>query len=906
MILLVRAQNQASNVLRGIGKDVDRLAADVRRAGLAMTAAGGAMAAALGVAVKAAMDAVESENLFEVSMGDGARAARRWSEEMSKALGLNAYEVRRQLGTFNVMFRSMGLSEQGALDMAKGITTLAYDMASFYNLRPEEAFEKLQSAISGEVEPLRRLGILVNETTVQNWALEHGMIKQGEAMSEAAKVVARYNVILEASRQAHGDLARTMESPANQLRRIRAQIDELAIDIGKQFLPVVSKALKWISDEGLPRVVLAVEALRQKWSGMSDEARIKLLAVVALFVAGGPLLSALGFAYKVIVAAGTAFVTFRMRAVAELMIIWRAAYELGNLFKALANFLTTGRWEIPADQFERWEDQVKRVTGDILRLGKAGAESLEEALGIDVRIPTIDDLLGGLKKMALDVDVALRPAKDDVATLRQEMLDMRRAARGGAEAITEDAYATRDWSDYLNSAAAAADNAKGKADELTVSIGEQVRALVAVHPATIAAAAAVEYWKSQIESVNLAIVANRDQLRAAQDEYDRMQEQLSGMNERLSELQRQLSAAQQRLNELARPRLRGMGEIESQIAAVQRQIQRVQLAQKLRIPLEQIIQQYPELEAGAAAYLATLPKTEVGLQQVLEQLQLMKSLKYDEQLDALAKAAEGATEELDFTQAMRQIQDTRSQIDSLTSAISAQESAIRAHEGAMKAQQQVIKEIQRAGEDLNRTLAEYQKQLEQAQINQDLLTQALQLAFTWLLEDRQKFMEMGGEAADQAAVVDEKVRALLLAVSGFVGDTTASGTTSIQTMRAAYAEAVGAINSLLASIPREVTTTHTIITRYQTEGAPSEPEGRQAGGSVLARRLYLVGERGPELFVPRASGAIVPAGRTRELLGATRGRAQIVVQFGDVYVHDREDIEILAYRVAETIQRRRR
>ena len=101
-----------------------------------------------------ANDVVESESLFKVSMEGMEGSARAWSESLSSSLGLNAFEVRKNVGTLNTMFRSMGLGEQGAYDMATSLTELANDMASFYNLSTDEAFTKLTAGITGETEPL--------------------------------------------------------------------------------------------------------------------------------------------------------------------------------------------------------------------------------------------------------------------------------------------------------------------------------------------------------------------------------------------------------------------------------------------------------------------------------------------------------------------------------------------------------------------------------------------------------------------------------------------------------------------------------------------------------------------------------------------------------------------------------
>jgi len=121
------------------------------------------------------------------------------------------------------------------------MTKLTYDMASFYNLKTEEAFQKLQSGITGEMEPLKRLGILVNETTTKSWALKNGIIKEGQALTETQKVRARYNVILEQTNKAQGDMERTLGSTTNVFRAIKDQVKLLSIEYGKILLPAGTK-----------------------------------------------------------------------------------------------------------------------------------------------------------------------------------------------------------------------------------------------------------------------------------------------------------------------------------------------------------------------------------------------------------------------------------------------------------------------------------------------------------------------------------------------------------------------------------------------------------------------------------------------------------------------------------------
>ena len=211
-----------------------KIAQYARYAALALIAAGVK-------AIKMAMDVEESENLFEVSMGNMAAAARAWSEELSDVLYLNAFEVRKNIGVFNVMFDSMGLGAKAAYDMAKGLTQLSYDMASFYNLRPEDMFRKLQSAIVGMPRPLQDLGIVVNETAIKQYALNEAMWDGVGVMDNQTKVLARYGLIMKLTNKSQGDLERTLRSSTNVFRSLWTIIQYTATIIGKKFLPQVTK-----------------------------------------------------------------------------------------------------------------------------------------------------------------------------------------------------------------------------------------------------------------------------------------------------------------------------------------------------------------------------------------------------------------------------------------------------------------------------------------------------------------------------------------------------------------------------------------------------------------------------------------------------------------------------------------
>lgn len=198
---------------------------------------------ALKTSITDAMNAVESESLFEVSLGKYANQARAWSEEMSSALSLDGYALRKNLGTLYNMTTSMGLTKDKAYELSTGLTALAEDMASFYNLSSEEAFVKLRSGITGEAEPLKAIGILLNETAVEQAAYRHGIAETGTALTDQQKVLARYAAILDQTANAQGDLARTMDSPSNQLRATMNDLKQASIEFGMALMPIVQTAL---------------------------------------------------------------------------------------------------------------------------------------------------------------------------------------------------------------------------------------------------------------------------------------------------------------------------------------------------------------------------------------------------------------------------------------------------------------------------------------------------------------------------------------------------------------------------------------------------------------------------------------------------------------------------------------
>lgn len=240
---LSTAEKDVEHAGSNIKKQVEGIKKAVSGISTAWAGVGAVIVGSMGMAVKSAMDAVESENLFTVSLGENADAAREWSNQLGKSLGLNSFALRKNVGTLFTMISSMGVAKSSALDMSKGVVELANDMASFYNLPTEEAFAKLRAGLTGETEPLKRLGILVDEATIKTTALAHGIIQQGQELTQQQKVQARYLAIMEQTTAAQGDLARTIDSPTNKMRVLGSTIEEVKIVLGEHLLPAVGSVL---------------------------------------------------------------------------------------------------------------------------------------------------------------------------------------------------------------------------------------------------------------------------------------------------------------------------------------------------------------------------------------------------------------------------------------------------------------------------------------------------------------------------------------------------------------------------------------------------------------------------------------------------------------------------------------
>lgn len=192
---------------------------------------------------------VENLNLFSVTMGESADEALRFAESVNSALGVDTSDWIRYQGVFQSIGKGFGIISSQADLMSKNLTQLSFDISSFYNISVDTAALKLQSAMSGEIMPMRQLGFAIEETTLKQVALNHGIEMSVENMTQAQKAQLRYVAIMEQAGNIGvlGDMARTIDTASNSIRVLQARIQQFSRAVGNMFMPILSAALPYIT-----------------------------------------------------------------------------------------------------------------------------------------------------------------------------------------------------------------------------------------------------------------------------------------------------------------------------------------------------------------------------------------------------------------------------------------------------------------------------------------------------------------------------------------------------------------------------------------------------------------------------------------------------------------------------------
>lgn len=197
---------------------------------------------------------IEALNLFEVTMGKGAEAAKEYADKLQNLMGIDVKEWMNYQGSFNQLLTGYGMDESVSNQMSQQLTQIAYDLSSLWNTDVQTAFQKVQSGMSGQIKGLKVWGINLSVAQLKETALAHGIELSTSKMTEAQKATLRYITIMEKTQNVQGDLARTIITPANAMRILNAQITQMKRALGNivsvlvvKFIPVLQVVVNWLT-----------------------------------------------------------------------------------------------------------------------------------------------------------------------------------------------------------------------------------------------------------------------------------------------------------------------------------------------------------------------------------------------------------------------------------------------------------------------------------------------------------------------------------------------------------------------------------------------------------------------------------------------------------------------------------
>lgn len=254
---LITSTEQYNSVIRNAAKNTDTWNRALKT--LSFVAIYRGISKFLASAINKASEYREDLNLFTVSMGQYAEEAYNYAQKVSEIVGIDPAEWMVNQGVFNTIITGFGVAGDKAAYMSKNLTQLGYDLQSFYGealgTTTEEMFQKVRSGISGELEPLRNLGYDLSVARLEQERLNLGIDKSVSSMTQAEKSQLRYYAMMTQVTQVQGDMARTLEQPANMLRVLQAQLEQVSRAIGNLFIPILTKVL--------PIAIAVADALRQ-------------------------------------------------------------------------------------------------------------------------------------------------------------------------------------------------------------------------------------------------------------------------------------------------------------------------------------------------------------------------------------------------------------------------------------------------------------------------------------------------------------------------------------------------------------------------------------------------------------------------------------------------------------------
>lgn len=390
---------------------------------------------------------VENVNLFTVSMGRFAEAGRNAVQTMQDVLGVDMSEAMRNMGVLQNLTTSFGVLDSQAYVLSKNLTQLGYDMASFFNIDTASAFEKLQAAISGELEPIRRLGVDISEARLQQELYNLGIDASVKSLSQADKALLRYIAIMDQTSNAQTDMARTLNSPANMIRVFQAQVTLLVRSIGSLLIPMLNALL--------PPLIAVTQVLREAITAIASFIGIDVdFASTSTNVAGsvGGISSGLDDVTESAGAAADA-ISYLIGGFDELNVLPSAGSGSGTSAGGTSGSILDG---ISLPEYDMYAglvaSKVKKIVDQIKKLGQAVKQFIRPVLPIIEGLAAAFLTMFAIKKFSDFISLFKEFAGSSqlIGAVASALLSFDTAFGAGEGAIKSIGYALKDFRSALS------------------------------------------------------------------------------------------------------------------------------------------------------------------------------------------------------------------------------------------------------------------------------------------------------------------------------------------------------------------------------------------------------------------------------------------------------------------------
>lgn len=359
---------ESSRLERGLGRARSGLISLGKAAGIATAALGAAGVAMAKTSIDAASDLEESINKTSEVFKAAGRDMLEWSKTSAEAMGLSRAAALEGASSIGAMLTPMGIAPKRAAEMSKTVAQLAADMASFNNEDPTEMLDRIRAGLSGESEPLKRFGSVLSETRVQQYAWANGIAESGEKLTEQQKIMARYGLLLQDTKDQQGDFARTSDGLANAQRIVAAQWQDMSAALGEALIPAAAKAMSIVNDM-IGHIRERMPQIREVIASVMDRVQQVVGAAVGFISANWPAISAtaqdvFGRVRSVVTSVVDAVVPIvqsLIDTVVDLAPKMRPVVdEVGRLMAALAEVISAVARRIQ-QLWSRWGDEIMAV-----------------------------------------------------------------------------------------------------------------------------------------------------------------------------------------------------------------------------------------------------------------------------------------------------------------------------------------------------------------------------------------------------------------------------------------------------------------------------------------------------------------------------------------------------------------